>query len=130
MQKITIFQHLVHNASRVIRKKGNDDVEIDAIGLCFFPLMGNYFVVIMMVEYYLLGNVNGKIPENFLVGLFMPVPILLYFHAKKSRKAVKAYYKALDTRTSRMYLIIFIAYFIISVSLIFVVRESIVAGKI
>ena len=130
MPKITIFQHLLQNAFRVIRKKGNDDVEFDAIGLSFFPLMANLCMFLNLLEYYLFGNIYTKIPQFLFIGLFLLIPILLYFHTKDSRKAVKAYYKTLDPRRSKVYFAIFIIYYISSIGLMFLVRDLIVSGKI
>lgn len=130
MQKITIFQHLLQNAFRVIRKKGNDDVEFDAIGLSFFPLMANLNVILNLFEYYLFGNVYTKIPQFLFIGLFLLIPILLYFHTKDSRKAVKAYYKTLHPQRSKVYLYVFIIYYIGSIGLMFLIDNLIVSGKI
>jgi hypothetical protein len=130
MKKITIFQHLLQNAFRVIRKKGNDDVEFDAIGLSFFPLMANAGVCERLIEYYLFGNVHVKIPAILFIGGILTIPLLLYFHTKDSRKAVKAYYKTLDSRRSKIYLAVFIIYYIGSIGLMFLVHDLIVSGKI
>jgi hypothetical protein len=130
MQKITIFQHLLQNAFRVIRKKGNNDVEFDAIGFSFFPLMANAGVCERLVEYYLFGNVHVKIPAFFFIGGILLIPLLLYFHTKDSRKAVKAYYKTLDPKRSKIYFAIFIIYYIGSIGLMFLIDNLIVSGKI
>jgi hypothetical protein len=130
MQKITLFQHLVQNAYRVIRKKGNDDIEIDAVGLCVFPLMGNYNVILGLLEYYLYGNVYTKIPAFLYIGGLIIIPILLYFHVMDSRAFVKEYYKKLNPKRRSIYLYVFITYYVLSVSLIFLVRYLIVSRMI
>lgn len=42
MSKITIFQHLVQNASRIIWKRGNNDVEFEAMIVSLFAFL--YYV--------------------------------------------------------------------------------------
>ncbi|MEY3238574.1 MAG: hypothetical protein RIR11_12, partial [Bacteroidota bacterium] len=44
--------------------------------------------------------------------------------------AVKAYYKTLDSRRSKIYLAVFIIYYIGSIGLMFLVHDLIVSGKI
>lgn len=130
MSKITIFQHLVQNASRIIRKKGNADVEFDALMLSFFPLFFNFNSVLFLVEKYFFGNIYIKTPISiYLIGAAL-IAIFLYYHTKDTRKEVKAYYAKLDIRSKNIYLFVFVLYYVSSIASMFLIRHLIEQGKI